>query len=136
MTNADELKSKIKALAAEKTLNTQLRVRFKRATPPGEPGREASICSFWSANADMKRELRHLQLAYALVRGRSYWRTERHCAERPLAEAIALHAEVSTEVASAWLSAEVSPAELFTWNEHIVRSRDAALASRKQVRAA
>lgn len=132
----DDLKTKIKALAAEKTLNTQLRVRFKRETPPGDPGREGVIWSYWTANAQMKRELRHLQLAYAMLRGRSYWRTERHCDERPSAAEIAAIAGASTNQVESWLKAPVSAEELTAWSLHLDLARAKAHATRQQARSA
>lgn len=130
MKSKSELKSQIKLAAADKRETTKSRVEYKRETPPGSPGREHVIQGFWATNGELKRQLRCLQLAYAFVRNRSYWRTERY-AEKPIDFAeVARLAEVSPEEIESWVSDPVPQEERIAWSDHLSRAREAARVTR------
>jgi hypothetical protein len=126
----NDLKSQIKLAAADKREATKARVEYKRETPPGSIQRERVIQGFWTTNGELKRRLRCLQLAYAFVRNRSYWRTERH-AEKPIDFAeVARLAEATTDEIESWVNMPVPDEDLCAWRTHLSRARDEARIAR------
>ena len=132
------LKATIKTRVQEKVLNHAERKRYKSANPvpknwwsSGPEGLQAfwkrtdAIDAFWNRNRELKAELRDLQLAYAFVRGRRYWVTERHTGDVrfPSICAISMLAGVEEHVIEEWMNQKPSTEELEAWNEHLERSK-------------
>lgn len=143
MKNKIEVKMMVVAAAAAKSATTQARLEFKKSNAPG-PARGYELVRMWWTCRDAKDEARFVQLAYALVRGRSYWRTERKVNEekRLLSgdfNRIAALAEVDPEAVKAWVEAPVSSEETEAWSAHLSaaeEARRAGAAVRKAARAA
>jgi hypothetical protein len=77
------LKSIITQLVAEKVALTRSRVGHKQAPP--EEKQTAAYRSWFGPvddqRSDLKHEIRHHLLAYAIMRGRPYKSVENHCAD-------------------------------------------------------
>lgn len=90
---AKKLKSSIKQLVEKKVRATRERVEYKRNASPEfkqSPEYQHWFGPFDEIRSDIKHDIRHHLLAYALMRGRPYKTVERKCAEdnKPWASSI------------------------------------------------
>lgn len=90
---AKKLKKSIKELVEKKIRTTQERVAFKRNASPEykqSPEYRDWFFDFDEIRGDIKHDIRHHLLAYALMRGRPYKTVERKCRadNRPWADSI------------------------------------------------
>jgi hypothetical protein len=136
----NSLKATIKTRVQEKVLNHAERKHYKSANPLPENywstpegfqvfrRRTDAVTAFWNRNRELKAELRDLQLAYAFVRGRRYWVTERHVGDArfPSVCAISMLAGVEEHIIEAWLGQKPSAEELEAWNAHVEQSKERA----------
>jgi hypothetical protein len=110
---------------------TKCRLAYKRSTPPSAE-RGATLVSLWADCREAKEDVRYLQLAYALVRGRPYWQQERHCNlnNRPSAYLLSQVVGCTKEEAKAWLDTPMPADECARFAEHQRLAREKAAAAR------
>jgi len=136
------LKKKLSTVVESKKTNTRERVAYKKATPVSEPTRLRQLASFWGTNSDLKESIRETGLAYAFLRGRRYWVTERKTENTPSAHGIldALQAvgvvSESAETVLVWLSEKPSEEERAAFEAHLVEANVKARAERAERSAA
>jgi hypothetical protein len=108
-----------------KRKNTAERVAYKKATPVSDPSRYRTLCGFWNENAALKDQIRYLGLAYAFLRGRRYWVTERFTKDPPKAHSVAatLGDPSQEEAVKAWLEEKPSVEEVAAFEEHLAKAR-------------
>lgn len=128
-----ELKQAIVDTIALKRKNTQERIAYKKANPadpacPGDYKRMDCIRSYWNENSILKEQLRHYGLAYAYLRGRRYWVTERFTKDAPSAYAIAhaLGDHTREDEVRAWLEAQPSEEERLAFEQHVAAAKEKA----------
>jgi hypothetical protein len=138
----DGLKKTLAATVERKQQNTRERVAYKKAHPVSDE-RSMMLRSYWSTNSDLKEEIRSLGLAYAFLRGRRYWVTERTTKHPPVAAIVAgaLGGPSFTEAVQAWLDESPTPEEKLAFEQHLAvatakareenRARSAAAAARR-----
>lgn len=131
------LKKTLTATVERKQQNTRERVAYKKANPSSgkyDDQRENCIRSYWKENADLKEEIRHQGLAYAFLRGRRYWVTERATKNPPDAGIVAgaLGGPSFTEAVQAWLDESPTPEEKLAFEQHLAA---AAVKAREEYRA-
>lgn len=128
----DGLKKKLATTVESKRANTRERLAYKKATPVTDPTRFGKLLSFWWANSDFKETLRETGLAYAFLRGRRYWVTERKTETAPNANSIlaALQAvgvvSASEETVAAWLAEKPSEEERVAYETHLASANEKA----------
>jgi hypothetical protein len=136
MKSKNELKSELAVQVAAKIQNTHER-RALKAVPFAVRTSEQHTMMLrkWWTNSDLKEAIRHLGLAYAFVRGRSYWVTERSCIDGPNAVVIASLADVTAEEVLAWLEVRPSQEELDAYEQHLATSRERTKTAKVAARA-
>lgn len=127
MKEKSRLKYELGELVKSKVTNTQERLALKRI-PFSErsPEEHSLMLSKWGRNSDLKEDIRLIGLAYAFVRGRRYWETERFTKEAPSVHGIAYWAEVEDDVVKAWLENKPSEEELAAYAEHLRQAKEKA----------
>lgn len=116
----DGLKKTLAATVERKQQNTRERVAYKKAHPVSEE-RSDYLRGFWRVNSELKEEIRYQGLAYAFLRGRRYWVTERTTKHLPVAAIVAgaLGGPSFTEAAQAWLDEKPTPEEKLAFEQHL-----------------
>lgn len=127
-----EIKTELAGLVARKVELTESRLAIKRIPfkeRTSEQHREM-LC-LGSDASDVKDLIRHVQLAYAFVRGMPYWKQERHAKDKPSVYRLAADAGVEREVIEAWLSATPDEVALAAHDAHETESKLRALEARR-----
>src|SRR6185369_9063198 len=75
------LKKRLGEIVESKKSVTRKRLAYKAATPVSDPDRYGTLFRMWCEGSILKEEIRSVGLAYAFLRGRSYWVTERHAVQ-------------------------------------------------------
>jgi hypothetical protein len=129
-------KTELAELVAKKVQNTQERLALKRIPFAQRTSQQHSEMLWrWSEGSILKEQIRHLGLAYAFLRGRRYWVTERFTKDGPYATQIAFYAGVTVEEIEAWLAALPSQEELDAYAQHLTAARERAQQARLAARA-
>lgn len=135
MKTKNEIKTELANLVARKKELTRARLAIKRipfSERPAEKHRE--MLSLGNEASIQKESIRICQLAYAFVRGRSYWSQERHTIH-PAAiyvRSIARETGASEVEVEAWLKAPVSDEERAAFEAHTARAREQARQRRRR----
>lgn len=131
MKSKSEVKVELGELVTQKIANTQERLALKRIPFPERTApQHTTMLGCWLTGRELKEQIRHAGLAYAFLRGRRYWETERFTKEGPLATLIAANADVTAEEVLAWLEARPSEEELAAYTEHLQRAKERARAAK------
>lgn len=126
-----ELKTELKARVTEKIDNTRERLALKRIPFKERTAQQHShMLGCWGHGSLLKDQIREIGLAYAFVRGRRYWVTERYCEDGPSAVGIAYWADCTVEEIEAWLAEKPSAEEQASWDEHVKLSAEKFRAAR------
>lgn len=125
------LKVELKELVEKKIKNTQERLALKRI-PFSErtTAQHNDMLWHWSEGSVLKENIRYIGLAYALVRGRRYWVTERYTKKSVSARSLASIAGVSEEAAKAWLDERPTEEEQAAYARHLQEAKEKAAASK------
>jgi len=115
------LKRALAETVERKRTNTRERIAYKKATPVDESSRIGVLRSFWGTNATLKEEIRALGLAYAFLRGRRYWVTERSTSSPMEASVVAtaLGDAARTEEIAAWLAEKPGDEERLAFEAYV-----------------
>ncbi len=131
MKTKSELKTELKELVSKKVQNTQERLALKRIPFPERSSMQHSTMLWhWGEGSMLKERIRSLGLAYAFIRGRRYWETERFTKEAPYARNIALDAGVEEAAVQAWLKEKPSQEELVAYEQHLQSAKEKVRATR------
>lgn len=127
----DVLKNRLAETVERKRENTRQRLAYKKATPIEDPVRFSTLTRFWCQGSSLKDEIRVIGLAYAFLRGRRYWVTERVVARPADAHGIAwaLGDSSREEEIEIWLAEEPSGEERSAFEAHLKVSKEKALAA-------
>lgn len=131
MRTKSEIKTELASFVARKMELTRGRlalkcIPFKERT--AEQHRE--MLHLGSEASVQKEMIRHLQLAYAFVRGLPYWRQERRAKDTPYAPTIASYAGVEKDAIVAWLAAEPDASELAAHDANEAEARRKGIEAR------
>lgn len=127
----DVLKKTLAETVERKRENTRARVAYKKATPVEDEMRLSNLMGYWRENNLLKDQIRSLGLAYAFLRGRRYWTTERVVVNpaSALAVAEALGDTSRKEEIEAWLTEKPSEEEKLSFETYLKAADEKARAA-------
>jgi hypothetical protein len=124
----DVLRGTLAETVERKRENTRARVAYKKATPVEDEMRLSNLLRYWRENNLLKAQIRAVGLAYAFLRGRSYWTTERVALTPPKALGIAAALGDPSREAEikAWLEEKPSDEERLSFEAHLKAATEKA----------
>lgn len=133
-----EMKAELATVVARKREATRARMEYKRATAGSRGPVDSTLNAYWTDCRCAKEDARFAGLAYAFVRGRRYWTTERTCREgnQPSAYLIAKIADAPEADVKAWLAVKPTAEEVAVWEAHVQASKERAQVRKAERRAA